>query len=188
MNPPAKISAKISMKIPMKIQGAIAAVSALPPRALPLGGALLCVALVAIALYFQHADGLEPCPLCIFQRVAFIAVAVILFAAAAHNPRRLGRRVYAACAAVAAALGAAVAARHVWLQSLPPERVPECGPGLGYLLDAFPLQRALSLVLRGSGECAEVQWKLVGLSMPAWSLVWLVLLAAGALFVACRAK
>ena len=155
---------------------------------MPLGGALLCVALVAIALYFQHVDGLEPCPLCIFQRVAFIAVAVIC------SPRPRTTRADSGGGSMPHAPPSPPRSarpwprRHVWLQSLPPERVPECGPGLGYLLDAFPLQRALSLVLRGSGECAEVQWKLVGLSMPAWSLVWLVLLTAGALFAACRAK
>ncbi|MGR3914755.1 MAG: disulfide bond formation protein B [Gammaproteobacteria bacterium] len=157
-------------------------------RALALCGALLCITLLAIALYFQHVAGLDPCPLCILQRVAFIAVGVILLAAAAHNPRRRGWRVYAAAAGVVAALGAVVAARHVWLQSLPAERVPECGPGLGYLLDVFPLQRALALILRGSGECAEVQWRLAGLSMPAWSMLWLVALIALAVCIAWRAE
>jgi len=164
-----------------------AAIPGMSGRTLPLSGAMLCIALVAAALYFQHAAGLEPCPLCILQRIAFIAIAVILLAAAAHNPRNRGRRAYAAVTGAVAALGALVAARHVWLQSLPAERVPECGPGLGYLLDAFPLQHALALVLRGSGECAEVQWQLAGLSMPAWSLAWLVLLAGGAVCIACRA-
>ena len=143
-------------------------------RPLFLAGFLLCAALIAAAVYFQYAAGLEPCPLCIFQRVAFIAVGVILLAGFLHNPRGWGRRVYGGVAGVAALLGAAVAGRHLWLQNLPEGQVPECGPGLAFMLEAFPLQKALGLILRGSGECAEVQWALLGLTMPGWSLVWLV--------------
>ena len=147
-------------------------------RLIFLAGFLLCAALIAAALYFQHVAGLAPCPLCILQRVAFIGVGVVMGIGFLHGPRGGGRRVYGALAGGVALLGAAVAARHVWLQSLPEGEVPECGPGLAFMLDAFPLQKALGLILRGSGECAEVQWTLFGLTMPGWSLVWLVALAA----------
>ena len=147
-------------------------------RLIFLAGFLLCAALIAAALYFQHVAGLAPCPLCILQRVAFIGVGVVMGIGFLHGPRGVGRRVYGALAGAVALLGAAVAARHVWLQSLPEGEVPECGPGLAFMLDAFPLQKALGLILRGSGECAEVQWTLFGLTMPGWSLVWLVALAA----------
>lgn len=156
-------------------------------RPLFLSGFLICTALIATALYFQHIAGLAPCPLCIFQRVAFIIVGIFLLGGFLHNPHGWGRRVYGGVAAGVAVLGAAVAGRHVWLQNLPADQVPECGPGLAFMFEAFPLQKALGMVLRGSGECAEVQWSLFGLSMPAWSLVWLVALALLSLFIAARA-
>ena len=149
-------------------------------------GALLCAALIATALYFQYAAGLQPCPLCILQRVAFIAVGVLLLLGFLHNPRGWGRPVYGGLASMSALLGATIAARHMWLQNLPPGQVPECGPDLTFMLEAFPLQKALGLILRGSGECAEVQWSLLGLTMPGWSLVWLLGLALWSLFIAFR--
>lgn len=147
-------------------------------RMLAFGGAAVCALLILAALYFQHGAGLEPCPLCILQRIAFIKAGVLFLLIGIFARRNIARRVLAALGMLNNFLGAAVAARHVWLQSLPAGQVPECGPGLGYLLDAFPLQRALSLILRGSGECAEVQWQLIGLSMPGWSLLWLLVLFA----------
>jgi len=139
-----------------------------------------------VAMYFQYVAGLAPCPLCILQRVAFIGVGAVALVAALHNPRGWGRRVYAGVAGVVALTGVGVAARHVWLQNLPAGQTPECGPGLAFMLDAFPLTEALALILRGSGECAEVQWSLLGLTMPGWSLLWLTVLLAGALFVMLR--
>jgi len=155
-------------------------------RIIFLVGFVLCAGLVAVAMYFQYVAGLAPCPLCILQRVAFIGVGAVLLAGALHNPRGWGRRVYAGVAGVVALIGAGVAARHVWLQNLPAGQTPECGPGLAFMLDAFPLTEALALILRGSGECAEVQWSLLGLTMPGWSLLWLTVLLAGALFVMLR--
>ena len=134
-------------------------------------GLVLCVVLIGTALYFQHVMGLEPCPLCIFQRGFVMALGLVMLVGAIHNPGRLGRRVYGGFVVVLAGSGAAVAARHVWLQNLPPERVPECGPGLAYLLEAFPLRDALKIVFEGSGECADVQWTFLGLSIPGWTLV-----------------
>ncbi len=155
-------------------------------RFLFLAGALLCIGLIAAALYFQYTVGLEPCPLCIVQRVAFMGVGGILLLGFLHNPHGFGRRIYACLAGVIALLGVAVAARHVWLQNLPTGQVPECGPGLSFMLEAFPFNQALSLILRGSGECAEVQWALLGLAMPGWSLLWLAVLAVLAGFIALR--
>jgi len=146
----------------------------------------LCAALIATALYFQYVAGLAPCPLCILQRLAFIAVGAVMLVGFLHGPRGWGRRVYGGLAGLAAILGAAIAGRHVYLQNLPEESVPECGPGLEFMLNAFPLQQALGLILRGSGECAEVQWTLLGLTMPGWSLVWLVVLALGSFYIALR--
>lgn len=142
----------------------------LTPRILFLAGSLASGALIAIALYMQYALNLEPCPLCIFQRLFVMALGAVALLGALHNPGLLGRRVYAALMALLALGGGAVAARQVWLQHLPADQVPECGPGLDYMLETFPLQDTLSLVLRGSGECAEVEWTLLGFSIAEWML------------------
>jgi disulfide bond formation protein DsbB len=130
------------------------------------------------ALYAQHVLGFEPCPLCIFQRVAVIALGVAFGLAALQAPGVAGRCAWSLLMLVAAAAGAGVAGRHLWLQSLPPERVPACGPGLDYMLEAFPLREVLTTVLSGSGECAKVDWSLLGLAMPAWVLISVVALGA----------
>lgn len=141
-------------------------------RPLNLFGFATCVGLMIAALVLQHVVGLEPCPLCILQRVAVILLGAVFLLAALHNPAgALGRRIYAGASLVIAAAGAGIAARHVWLQHLPPEEVPPCGPALDYILDAFPLTKALGIILRGSGDCAEVSWTWLGLSIPGWTLV-----------------
>jgi len=147
-------------------------------------GALACAGLMIYALYAQHVLGLEPCPLCIFQRVAVIALGGLFLVAALHPAGNAGRRLYATLLGLVALAGSGVAGRHVWLTTLPPERVPACGPGLDFMLESFPLREALTMVLSGSGECASVDWRFLGLSMPAWVLVALVVL--GLWGVACN--
>lgn len=150
-------------------------------------GAVSCAALMVIALYMQYQLRLEPCPLCIFQRLFVTALGVVMLAGAVHDPRGFGRRVYGALVLLLALLGVAVAGRHVWLQHLPADQVPECGPGLEYMLQAFPLSETLALVFRGSGECAEVQWTFIALSIPEWTLlIFLALTAFGVYLLATR--
>ena len=144
-------------------------------------GFLFCAAMLAVAGYFQFLEHLEPCPLCILQRVFVLFVAVVLLLAVLHNPRGWGIKVYAFLAGIIALGGAAISARHVWLQSLPEDQVPSCGPGLNFMLDNFPLNEAIDMVLRGSGECAEVLWTFMGLSIPAWTLIAFIGLAFMAL-------
>lgn len=140
-------------------------------------GFLICALLLAYAIgYLDMFKGLEPCPLCIFQRIGVLGVGLFFLLAAVHNPKGIGARVYASLVGFAALAGGAVSARHVWLQNLPPDRVPECGPGLEYMLEAFPLGDTLRMVFTGSGECADVTWTLLGLSMPAWVLIWFLVL------------
>ncbi len=141
-----------------------------PKRWFNLAGFLICTALLGYAYYVQFHLELEPCPLCIFQRVAFIALGIIFLLAATYNPSRLTTRIYSGLLGFAALTGGAIAGRHVWLQHLPPDQVPDCGPGLGYMLDVFPLSKTLKTVFTGSGECAEVSWNFLGLSMPTWTL------------------
>ena len=141
-----------------------------------LAGFAVCVALLAYGYVLQFLDELEPCPLCVFQRVAFFGLGTLFLAAALHNPGAIGARIYGVFLGIAAAIGAAIAGRHVWLQSLPPDQVPECGPGLEYMLNTFPLLETLRTVLSGSGECADVSWSFLGMTIPAWALLWFVAL------------
>jgi disulfide bond formation protein DsbB len=158
-------------------------------RAQCLAGFLVCAALIAFAVYTQLYGGLEPCPLCIFQRVAFAALGVVLLAAGLHAPRGAGaRRAYGVLAVLVAAVGIGIAGRHVWLQHLPPDEVPMCGPGLNYLMEAMPLSGVIRKVLTGSGECAKVDWHFLGLSMPEWSLLWFLALAAWVLLTMFRRR
>jgi len=140
-------------------------------RALFLTTFLFCGTLIAIALYFQYAQGLEPCPLCIMQRIAIIGIGSISLLGALHNPRTTGRRCYGLVILLIAGIGAAIAGRHVWLQHLPADQVPSCGPGLGYILETLPLNEALSMIFKGSGECAAIHWSLLSLTIPGWMLV-----------------
>jgi len=149
-------------------------------------GLLVCAGLLAFAFYLQYIEHEEPCPLCMLQRVAFLDMMIVFAVAALHAPQRRGAIVYSGLLAVMAALGAAIAGRQVWLQSLPPDKVPACGPGLEYMLERFPLTEALQKIFAGSGECAEAGWRFLGLTIAGWSLVWFVLLGAWAVYVAAR--
>lgn len=146
-------------------------------------GFAVAAALLVYAVFAQYGQLYEPCPLCIFQRVAMVAVAVAGLLGAIHNPRGRGGRIFWGMVAfLAAGVGAAIAARHVWLQHLPPDQVPACGPTLGYMMDSMPSWLdVVKKVLQGSGECAEVNWTFLGFSMPEWTLLCFVLLAIGAL-------
>ena len=151
-------------------------------RLLNLAGALACAGMMAFALYAEHVLYLDPCPLCIFQRVAVIVLGVGFLAAALHDPGPTGRRVYAAWLGLASLAGAGLAAWHVRLQNLPPGEVPACGPGLNYMLDNFPFADVLGMVFKGSGECAEVSWRFLGLSMPTWVLIGMLGLGGAAIW------
>lgn len=130
-----------------------------------------CTGLNLTALYFQYGMDMHPCPLCITQRIFVFAVGLFALVAAIHNPAQLGRRLYAGLGIIAAGFGAVVSARHVWIQNLPEDQVPACGPGLSYMFDNFPLQEAINLLLQGDGNCADVSWSLLGLTMPMWVAV-----------------
>jgi protein dithiol:quinone oxidoreductase len=156
--------------------------SLLNRRVIYLVAFLFCAGLIAFALYLQHKLGEDPCALCIFQRVAVGTVGLIFLLAGLHNPRQRGNRLYASLSFVVAAIGGAIAGRHVWLQHLPKDQVPECGPGLNYLLETQPWLQVLSSVLKGSGECAEVGWTFLNLSIPEWTLLCFILLGLVAIF------
>jgi len=138
-----------------------------------------CLSLLGVGAYLQFVEGLEPCPLCISQRIAILAVALVFLIAALHNPTASRtRRFYAVFGALVALGGVSISARHVWIQHLPPDQVPECGPGLEYVFKNFPLTETLKLMLSGTGDCAKVEWTLLGFSIPAWTLLAFLLMAA----------
>ena len=122
-------------------------------------------------LYLEHIQGLDPCPLCVFQRIAYILIIIASLIAVIHNPAKTWKTIYKFLIFIFSVMGASVAGRQVWLQHLPPELVPECGPGLDYMLNVFPFADAVRMILSGSGECAEVQWRFIGLSIAEWSLI-----------------
>jgi disulfide bond formation protein DsbB len=154
--------------------------STLPnPRILNAAMAAACAALLGYAYYLQFVVGLQPCNLCILQRIALIALTLVLAGAAIHGPKAWGARAWSALILLVALTGAVIAGRHVWLQHLPPELVPSCGPGLDYLLDILPPIEALQEVFTGSGECAKVDWTLLGMAIPNWTLMAFVGLGAG---------
>ena len=135
---------------------------------------IICVALLAFGLYLEHFKGLDACPLCIFQRIAYISIALVTLIGVLHNPVGLLLIIYKTSIVILSATGALIAGRQIWLQHLPPELVPECGPGLDYMLNVFPFADAVKMVLAGSGECAEVKWRFVSLSIPEWSLIFFI--------------
>lgn len=153
-----------------------------------LAGFAACAGLIAFAIYSQFAWGLEPCPLCIFQRIAFAALGLVFLLAGLHAPRAAGgRKAWGVAIFLAAAAGMALAGRHVWLQLNPPE-IPGCLPPLEFMRETMSTTSLVRKVLVGTGDCSAVDWSFLGLSMPAWSLVWFALLGAGGLYAAFRAR
>ncbi|HEX4051543.1 MAG TPA: disulfide bond formation protein B [Steroidobacteraceae bacterium] len=141
-------------------------------RGLNLLGVLVCAGMLVYAIvYAQGVLGLEPCPLCIFQRIGIALIGLLFLLAAAQNPRRWGARVYGVLLLLAVLATIGVAARHVWIQSQPPGTVASCGASLGYMVSIFPVGTVIRKVLTGSGECAKVTWRFLGLTMPAWVLI-----------------
>jgi disulfide bond formation protein DsbB len=149
-------------------------------------GFLVCAGLLAYAYYAQFVMHLEPCPLCIFQRVGVFAIGVVFLVAAAHDPPAWGSRVYAALLALAALATAGVALRHLYIQSLPEGAVPACGASLDFMLKVFSLSEVLVKVLTGSGECAKITWSFLGLAMPGWVLIAAIVLGALGVWVNLR--
>ena len=158
------------------------------PRTFFLAIFLICAALLGYGYYLQFGQGLEPCPLCVFQRIAFIAVLAVALVGLIHGPYGLTAAIYSGLLTLFAAIGAVIAGRQVWLQHLPADQVPECGPGLDYMLEVFPLGETLKMVFTGSGECAEVDWTFLFLSIAEWSLTWFILLALAGIMYAVKIR
>jgi protein dithiol:quinone oxidoreductase len=144
-------------------------------------GFLVCAGLMAWALWLQYGLDLDPCPLCIFQRVAVIATGVVFLIAAIQNPGPAGASIYAGLTTFVSGIGAGLAAWHVWIQAQPRGAVAACGMGLNYMLETLPLTEVIAKVLKGSGECAEQGWLFMGLAIPSWTFVFFIAMIAAAI-------
>jgi disulfide bond formation protein DsbB len=144
---------------------------------------LACAALIGFALYLQEQEGLEPCPMCILQRYAFVTLGIVALVAAIHGPRGVALKIYGALAVLVAIAGGGVAIRHSYIQHFPP-KVESCGTDLEFLVGNFPLSQALPKIFAGSGSCSAVDWKMMGLSIPEWALVWFLIFAVASAWIA----
>ena len=135
-----------------------------------------CAGLLGSAIFVEPFKSMDACPMCMMQRAVFALIAVLCVLPLLHNPARLGQRIYASITALASIAGAAIASRQLWLQSLPEDKVPACGPGLEYMLDVFPILDVIAMAIKGTGDCAEVQWTLASISIPGWSLLAFILI------------
>lgn len=147
-------------------------------------GFIASFGLVGLALFIQTQNNLEPCPLCISQRIVFMSLGLVFLLAAIHNPQVLWRKIYSVLLVLIALGGAGVAIRHWYLQAHRESMVADCGVGFDYMFDNFPLQKALTLVFRGTGDCAAIDWTFLGLTLPQLSLIAFTGFAAYAIYLA----
>ncbi len=151
-------------------------------------GFLASLGFVVYGLFIQQKYNLDPCPLCIFQRIAFLVMGGFFLLAALHNPGNSGRKIYGLLHFAAAVTGIGIALRHIWIQANPEKVMAECGAGFDYIFDTFPLKKALDLVFKGTGECSTVDWTMFGLTIPQLSLVAFIGLAVYAVWLAFLKK
>lgn len=144
-------------------------------------GFVVSFGLVALALWIQTTNSLEPCPLCISQRIVFMALGTLFLLAAIFNPKNIGRLFFALLQVGTALGGAGVAVRHWWLQAHKESMIADCGVGFDYMFENFPLQKALTLVFKGTGDCAAIDWTLFGITLPQLAFIAFVGLAAFAI-------
>jgi disulfide bond formation protein DsbB len=147
-------------------------------------GFIICALLLSMAFYLQIYQGLEPCPLCVLQRIAILLLSFIFFVGIWYiHTKPLSLRIHSAAIIITAILGAVAAIRQIWLQHLPADQLPaSCGPDLGYLFGNFPFFQAMQLVFSGNGECTKVTWEFLNLSMPEWTLIFFLLFLAGGIW------
>ncbi|MDF2867010.1 MAG: Disulfide bond formation protein DsbB [Gammaproteobacteria bacterium] len=153
-------------------------------RKINLAGLLICGLLLAISAYLQFYEGIAPCPLCVIQRLAILALALVFFVGTLYtHTQTLTLRIHSMVIMIFAGIGAVAAIRQIWLQHLPIDQLPaSCGPDLGYILSNFPILQAVQLVFTGTGECAKVSWMFLDLTLPEWALIFFLLFIAISIF------
>ena len=160
----------------------------LSPRTVFFCLSAISVLAIAFAVTLEHKLGLLPCPLCMTQRGFIVLMGIFALVGAVHNPSAWGRRIYGSLCTASVVAGGAVAARHVWLQYLPEDLVPACGPSLQYMLETLPFSETLSIVLMGDGNCADVVWTLFGFSIPEQTLALFLVLTIICLWQTLRSR
>lgn len=156
-------------------------------RSINLGVFIACVATIVAVLYMEHVMLLSPCGLCITQRVFVILCGFVCLAAAIHDPSARGQKLYAFGGGAVCIFGSYFALRQIWLQNLPEDQVPACGPGLTYIYENFPFMEKLNFLLKGDGNCAEVQFRLFGIfSIPQMALIAFAFLFSICMYMAFR--
>lgn len=137
--------------------------------------AFACAGLLAAAYYFEYVLFLDPCPLCMVQRLATLLTGLGFFMAFLVQPKGTRWLTFALLFTLAAALfGWWAAAHHIGIQNLPASDIPACGPSFEYLMQTLPLSELLRIMLAGDGNCAEISWQFMGLSMPEWVQLWFI--------------
>ncbi len=158
-------------------------------RALYFYGFIICVASLAFAFfYLEKTLYLDPCPLCIFDRVVIAALGIIFFIAFLHNPASFFKKLYGIVSILLCFIGIGLASRHIWLQNLPKDQVPECGPDLYFMFETLPFFDVIKKALSGSGSCAEVSWTFAGLTIPEQTLILFVALLILSVIQTLRAR
>lgn len=137
--------------------------------------ALTCIFLLLFGIYLENAYSLIPCPLCMLQRFIFIMIAAFSLLAFFHSPAKFGLRIYALINLIFSIMGILLAGRQIWLQHLPADQVPACGPSLHILFQSLPLIDALQTSILGTGDCAKVQWIFLGLNIAEWSMIFFII-------------
>ena len=141
-----------------------------------------CLSLLAYGYYLEFFEDLLPCPMCIFQRLGYMAITLVSLIAVIQAPQRTGGITYGVLVIIFSTIGASIAGRQTWLQHIPPGLVPECGPGLEFMLEMYPLLETIERALLGTGDCAEVSWTFIGMSIAEWSLICFIGLLVVALY------
>ena len=157
-------------------------------RAQYFAGFIVCVLLMTYAYYEQFAMAVEPCPLCIFQRIVVIVMGIVFLVGAIQNPGASGRRIYGILQLLTAFVGVGIASRHIWVQHQPPDPFAGCAPGWNYMVSNFPISKVLKMAFTGSADCSQINWTFLSLSMPEWTLICFVLLGAGATYAGFRKR
>lgn len=151
-------------------------------------GFIITILAMGFAFFLEYIVELAPCNLCMLQRATMVTLGIIFLIAFLHNPGNIGSRIYAVITTLFAGAGIGLAWRHIWLQNLPPEAIPSCGPDFSYMMEEFPITETIIMILEGSGDCAAVSWRLFGLSIPQQLLFLFVAFTIMTLFQVFRPK
>ena len=145
-------------------------------------------ACMGYAFYLQYHESQEPGPMCYFQRAVLVAMGLVFLVAAVHNPQRRGQWIYAVGETLLGALGVFLSLRHLWIQSLPLDQIPDCGFGITYMMDNMPLLEVIKKTLQGSPSCHDSSFRILGLTLPGWTLIIYLSLTAWSYLMVGRRK